>query len=72
MLNPFLQFPPEKANKSQAEMNEEAAAQINNAKPVRKPSRQKNLGLWTGNLLIKMGKKLAEQDIELKTSKEHA
>jgi hypothetical protein len=71
MLNPFLQFPPEKAKKNQVEINEELAAQIN-AQPARKPSKHKNLGLWTGNLLIRMGKKLTEQEHELKTSKEHA
>lgn len=71
MLNPFLQFPPEKAKKNQTEMNEELAAQMK-SQPARKPSTHKNLGLWTGNLLIRMGKKLTEQEHELKTSKEHA
>jgi hypothetical protein len=71
MLNPFLQFPPEKTRKNQNEMNEELAAQIH-AQPAKDPTQRTNLGLWAGTLLIKMGKKLAQQDIEMKTSKEHA
>jgi hypothetical protein len=71
MLNPFLQLPPQKTGKRRTEMNEELAAQLD-AQLAQTPSTRKNLGLWAGNLLIRMGKKLAEQDIEMTTSKEHA
>ena len=74
MMNPVFQYPPEKRRKNRTEKDEElfALAGQPNAKPAKVPSTRKNIGLWAGNLLIRMGKKLAEQDIDLKTSKEHA
>ena len=71
MMNPFLQFPPEKADKKTTEMNQALAEQVtrnlaNNA------SSHLNIGLWTGNLLIRIGKKLTERETKLNTSKEHA
>jgi hypothetical protein len=71
MMNPFLQVPPEKTGKNRTTINEELAVQ-QYAQTVRSSSPRRNIGLWLGNLLIRMGKKLAEQDIEMKTSKEHA
>ena len=71
MMNPFLHFPPEKADKKPTEMNEALAEQVtrsltnNTSSPV-------NIGLWTGNLLIRIGKKLTERETDLNTSKEHA
>jgi hypothetical protein len=72
MMNPYLQFPPEKAEKKRTEMNEELAAQVNGQLARNASSKQMNVGLWIGNLLIRMGKKLTEREIDLKTSKEHA
>jgi hypothetical protein len=71
MLNPFLQLPPQKTGKNRTEMNDELAAQFE-AQLVQSSTTRNNLGLWAGNLLIRMGKKLAEQDIDMKASKEHA
>jgi hypothetical protein len=70
MMNPFLVIPPEKTGKHRKAINEEMAAEYSQF--VKNTAPRKNVGLWVGNLLIRMGKKLAEQDIELKTSKEHA
>jgi hypothetical protein len=53
-------------------MNEELAAQVNGQLARNASSKQMNVGLWIGNLLIRMGKKLTEREIDLKTSKEHA
>ena len=71
MMNPFLQIPPEKTGKNRTALDDEMAAQLY-AQTIRSSTPRKNVGLWVGKLLIKMGKKLAEQDIEMKTSKEHA
>lgn len=74
MMNPIFQYPPEKRRKNRNEKDEELAilAEQLKAKSAKVTSTHKNIGLWAGNLLIRMGKKLAEQDIDLKTSKEHA
>ncbi len=71
MMNPFLQVPAPKTGKYRKAMNDELN-QEQSAQFVANSAPRKNLGLWVGNLLIRMGKKLAEQDIEMKTSKEHA
>jgi hypothetical protein len=71
MMNPFLQVPPPKADKSRLALSEEQAAH-QYSRTVSIPAPRSNLGLFIGKLLIRMGKKLAEQDIEMKTSKEHA
>ena len=71
MMNPFLQMPPEKKVKNRTAMDDEMAAQ-QFSQTFRSPAPRKNMGLWVGNLLIRMGKRLAEQDIEMKTSKDHA
>lgn len=72
MMNPYLQFPPEKAEQKRMEMNEELAAQANGQLARNASAKQANVSLWIGNLLIRMGKKLTEREIDLKTSKEHA
>ena len=71
MLNPFFQFPPEKTGKKRTEMNKELDAQVN-TQLARNPSKHLDLGLWTGNLLIRMGKKLTERDIDMENCKENA
>lgn len=71
MMNPFLQVPPSKADKTRFAISEEQAAQ-QYGRTASIPARRANLGLLVGKLLIRMGKKLAEQDLEMKTSKEHA
>ena len=71
MMNPFLQFPPEKADKKRTEMNEALAEQVNR-NLANNASSPVNLGFWTGNLLIRIGKKLTERETKLNTSKEHA
>jgi hypothetical protein len=71
MMNPFLLVPQKKTGKTRIELNEELAAQ-QYAQIVRNSGSHRNMGLWAGNLLIRIGKKLAEQDIEMQTSKEHA
>jgi hypothetical protein len=71
MMNPFLQLPPEKAGKKQTKMSYEQEALVND-QSARNRSRRSKIGLWTGNLLIRIGKKLTEREIDMNTSKEHA
>ena len=71
MLNPFFQFPPEKTGKKQTEMNKELDAQVN-TQLAQHPIKSAALGLWAGNLLIRIGKKLTEREIDMNTSKENA
>jgi hypothetical protein len=70
-MNPFLQVPPPKTGKTRSAMNEEQAAQEYTSL-VKSSAPRSNIGLLVGNLLIRMGNKLAEKDIEMKTSKGHA
>jgi hypothetical protein len=70
-MNPFLQFPPEKTGKKQTEMNKELDAQVK-IHLAQHPIKRAALGLWAGNLLIRMGKKLTEREIDMNISKEHA
>jgi hypothetical protein len=71
MMNPFLQVPAQKPGKGRKAMNDELAAeQYAQSESNRAP--HGNIGLWVGNLLIRMGNKLTQQDIDMKTSKEHA
>jgi len=72
MMNPYFQFPPGKAEKKQTEMNEALAAQVEEQLAWNAASKRVSKGLFTGNLLVKMNKKLTKRQIELKTSKEHA
>ena len=71
MMNPFLLVPPSKTGKNRTEINEELVAQ-SYAQTAKDSRPRRNIGLWVGNLLIRMGKKMAERDIDMKTSKEHA
>ncbi len=71
MMNPFLQVPPQQARKDRKTMNDELSAE-QYAQLLSKSAPRRNLGLWIGSLLIRMGNRLAQQDIEMKTSKEHA
>ena len=60
MMNPFLHFPPEKADKKPTEMNEALAEQVTRS--------------LTNNTSspVNIGKKLTERETDLNTSKEHA
>jgi hypothetical protein len=71
MMNPFLQFPPEKTGKRRTEMHKELDAQVN-IHLAQSHARRVDIGLWTGNLLIRIGKKLTERNIDIETSKENA
>jgi hypothetical protein len=71
MMNPYLQVPPKQAEKARKVMNDELTAG-QYAEILSKPAPRRNLGLWIGSLLIRMGNRLAQQDVEMKTSKEHA
>jgi len=71
MLNPFIQFPPEKTEKKRTEMNKELDAQVN-IQLAQYPAKHVDIGLWAGNLLIRMGKKLTERDIDMENCKENA
>jgi hypothetical protein len=71
MMNPFFQIPPEKPGRNRTAMDDEMAAH-QYAQTSKGSAPRKNIGLWVGKLLIRMGKKLAEQDVEMITSKERA
>jgi hypothetical protein len=71
MMNPFLQFPPEKTGRKRTEMHKELDAQVN-IQLAQSHARRIDIGLWAGNLLIRMGKKLTERDIDMETCKENA
>lgn len=70
MLDPFLQLPPGKPHSLFAE-SEEQHAQKYGRVVEGSAGRRSGPGLWLGRLLIKMGTKLAKQDVELKTMREH-
>ena len=72
MMNPYFQFPPEKAEKKHTEMNEALAAQVEEQLAWDAASKRVSKGLFTGNLFVKMTKKLTKRQIDLKTSKENA
>ena len=72
MMNPYFQFPPEKAEKKHTEMNEALATQVEEQLAWNAASKRVSKGLFIGNLLVKMNKKLTKQQIDLKTSEEHA
>jgi len=70
MLNPFMQDLPRKRN-GRVSKNESLAAE---QKPVvvETFTRRPSAGLWLGKLLIRMGEKLAKQDVQWKGTKQSA
>lgn len=68
MFNPFLQqpLPTEKRHHSQAINGDLPAGFYGHSLDKDRPS----VGLRIGRLLIRMGEKLAKQDVELKTTRE--
>ncbi len=71
MLNPFLQVEPAKKRRQIIGGNEEFAAQQHGHILDSMPARP-SMGLWVGRLLIRMGEKLAKEDIHLKNARENA
>ena len=71
MLNPFLQ--PRSAEKTRQHRAgaEDLPAQIH-GHSLDTSTPHPSMGLWIGRLLIRMGEKLAQQDIELKTTRENS
>ncbi|HEX8992549.1 MAG TPA: hypothetical protein VF784_12795 [Anaerolineales bacterium] len=70
MLNPFIQIgADEKRRKS---MNEAEEYPQMNGYSVDTASPRPPMGLWLGRLLIRMGRKLAKEDVDLKISRENA
>jgi hypothetical protein len=71
MLNPFLQpVPAEKQAHPQNDRHELTANVYGHSLDTAVP--HPNVGLWVGRLLIRMGEKLASEDIESKKSRENA
>ena len=72
MLDPFLQQLPPKEPQSLFSESEEHLAQRHGRLVQGPAGHRSGPGLWLGKLLIKMGAKLAKQDVELKAMREHA
>jgi hypothetical protein len=71
MLNPFLQpVPAKKQAHPQNDRDELTATLYGHSLDTAVP--QANVGLWVGKLLIRMGEKLANEDIQSKKSAENA
>jgi len=69
MFNPFLQpLPTEKRRHNPATNGDFPAEFYGHSLDTSSP--RPSVGLWIGRLLIKMGEKLAKQDVELKTTRE--
>ena len=71
MLNPFLQPVPAKKQAHPQNDHEELAAEIYGHSLDTSVPRP-NVGLWVGRLLIRMGEKLANEDVESKSSRQAA
>jgi len=71
MLNPLIQSLPLKNGKYSKKVEKKAVAH-QDAATFEKQTRQPSLVLWVGNLLIRMGKRLTEPNMEMKRSREHA
>ncbi len=70
MINPFIQnLPPKKLDGT---TKNDALAAEQYARAIENPIPRVNAGLWLGKLLIRMGEKLAKQDIEMKGTKQSA
>jgi len=70
MLNPFIQSP-RTENDRPTLTDDEALVQIY-GQCLNADVSQPSVGLWVGKLLIRMGEKLAKEDMQLKSSREHA
>lgn len=70
MLNPFIQYVPREKDKGTTRGREESLAEMY-AHSVDTSSPHPSMGLWVGKLLIRMGEKLAKQDMPLKTNREN-
>ena len=71
MFNPFLQTEPRKKRWQIIGGNEESTAQ-RQGRILDSMPEQPSVGLWMGRLLIRMGQKLAKEDVDLKISRENA
>jgi hypothetical protein len=71
MLNPFIQVGPEEKRRKSTNEVEEYAAQVTGYS-VDTASPRPPMGLWLGRLLIRMGRKLAKEDVDLKITRENA
>ncbi len=71
MLNPFIQIGAEKKHRKGASEIDESAVQVY-GHSVDTASPRPAMGLWLGRLLIRMGQKLAKEDINLKMKRERA
>ncbi len=71
MLNPFIQIGAEKKRRENLNQTEESVAQVY-GHSLDTASPRPAMGLWLGRLLIRMGQKLAKQDMDLKIDRERA
>ena len=71
MLNPFLQTQSAEKRRKIIGGTEEFAAQ-QHGQALGSLTPRPSLVLWAGRLLIRMGEKLAKEDIDLKTTRESA
>jgi hypothetical protein len=70
MLNPFLQPMPDKKQRQMTTNSEEFSAQMyGHSLDTSKP--HSSVGLWVGQLLIRMGQKLTKHDTDLQTLKDN-
>ncbi len=69
MLNPFIQDPSSIKEKRPKEIKQPLDAERLSTNPTERPH---GAALWVGKLLIRMGKKLTDQDYELKSTQENA
>ncbi len=70
MLNPFVQFVQREKDKGAPRRREETIAEMY-GHSVDTSSPHPSMGLWVGKLLIRMGEKLAKQDMPLETDREN-
>ncbi len=71
MLNPFIQIGAEEKRRKGASETEESVVQVY-GHSADTASPRPAMGLWLGRLLIRMGKKLAKEDMNLKMDRERA
>ena len=70
MLNPFIQVGADEKRRKHLNEAEEFAQMTGYSVDTASP--RPPMGLWLGRLLIKMGRKLAKEDVDLKISRENA
>ncbi len=71
MLNPFIQIGTEEDRRKGAGESEKPVVQLY-GHSADTASPRPAMGLWLGRLLIRMGKKLAKEDMNLKMNRERA